>query len=78
MTKRKKKTVKAISEAPALPLVLRKKKMLALIGLSASTVYNLQKAGSFPQPIQLGLRATGWLTTDIEEWLAGRAAERAA
>jgi prophage regulatory protein len=61
-----------------LPAVLRKKQVLRMIGLSASTVYSMQKAGVFPQPIKLSPRTTGWLTSDIERWLASRAAERAA
>ena len=63
---------------PGLPLVLRKKQVLALIGLSASTVYTLQKQGDFPLPVKLSQRATGWLSADIENWLDKRAAERAA
>lgn len=61
-----------------LPLVLRKKQVLAMVGLSASTVYTLQKAGKFPQPVKLSQRATGWLGRDIEDWLAAKVAERAA
>lgn len=60
------------------PLVLRKKQVLEAIGLSASTVYALQKAGKFPAPVKLSQRATGWLSSDIEQWLAAKAAERAA
>ena len=61
-----------------LPLILRKKQVLALVGLSASTIYTLEKAGDFPQRVKLSQRATGWLTSDIERWLASKAAERAA
>lgn len=60
------------------PLILRKKQVLAMVGLSASTIYALQKAGTFPQPLKLSLRATGWLTSDIESWLATKVAQRAA
>jgi prophage regulatory protein len=61
-----------------LPMILRKKQVLAMVGLSASTVYNLQKAGKFPLPVKLSERATGWLCADIEQWLADKVAERAA
>jgi prophage regulatory protein len=60
------------------PLVLRKKQVLEAIGLSASTIFALQKAGKFPAPIRLSQRATGWLSADIERWIEARAAERAA
>ncbi len=59
-------------------MILRKKQVLAMVGLSASTIYTLQKAGSFPLPVKLSQRATGWLTSDIENWLATKVAERAA
>lgn len=71
------KTKKAI-EPERLPLILRKKQVLAMVNLSASTVYSMQKAGAFPQPLKLSQRAMGWLTSDIESWLATKAAERAA
>ena len=74
MANKTKKTV--VSER--LPLILRKKQVLAMVGLSASTIYALQKAGTFPQPLKLSLRATGWLTSDIESWLATKVAQRAA
>ena len=60
-----------------MPLVLRKKQVLAMVGLSASTIYNLQKAGRFPQPIRLSERAAGWLGEDIENWVAAKVAESA-
>lgn len=60
------------------PMILRKKQVLAMVGLSASTIYTLQKAGAFPLPVKLSQRATGWLTSDIENWLAIKVAERAA
>jgi prophage regulatory protein len=60
------------------PLILRKKQVLRLVGLSASTVYTLQKAGKFPSPIKLGERAAGWLNSDIEQWVKEKAAQRAA
>jgi prophage regulatory protein len=65
-------------EPQGMPLVLRKKQVLAMVGLSASTVYALQKSGAFPQPLRLSLRAMGWLSSDIERWLADKAAARAA
>ena len=78
MTNKKTKTIEAVSSVSSrlseLPLVLRKKQVLRMVGLSASTVYSMQKAGNFPQPIKLSQRTTGWLTADIEHWLAPRLA----
>ena len=74
MPTKNKKTI----ETHGLPLVLRKKQVLSLVGLSASTIYAMQKSGEFPQPLNLSQRAIGWLTSDIEGWLAAKIAERAA
>ncbi|MDF2690995.1 MAG: AlpA family transcriptional regulator [Gammaproteobacteria bacterium] len=43
-----------------------------ITGLSRSTIYDLVKRGEFPQPISLGLRAVGWLDSEIESWIQGR------
>jgi prophage regulatory protein len=56
-----------------LPFVLRKKQVAKMLGLSEATIYKKQKAGVFPLPVKLGNRAIGWLTVDIQNWLAERA-----
>ena len=37
---------------------------------SRSSIYAMIKAGTFPRPIKLGVRAVAWRVADIEEWLA--------
>lgn len=37
--------------------------------LSRSTIYLLMSKGKFPKSINLGERAVGWLSSDIDEWL---------
>lgn len=49
--------------------ILRRKQVEARTGLSRSTIYVRIKEGSFPEPINLGARAVGWLESEIEEWL---------
>jgi prophage regulatory protein len=66
------------SEQEKMPLILRKKQVLAMIGLSATTIYLMQQEGRFPLPIKLSRRATGWLSSDIQRWLNEKADERAA
>jgi len=41
-------------------------------GLSRSTIYALIKCGQFKAPISLGARAVGWLSSDVDEFLAAR------
>ncbi len=58
------------------PLVHRKKAVVTLTGLSATTLWRLTRRGEFPQPIRLSSGAVGWLDTEIRAWLAERAAAR--
>lgn len=46
-------------------------------GLSRSTIYALLKAGKFPAKIKLSERTIGFLESEIDQWLADKAAERA-
>jgi len=41
-------------------------------GLSGSTIYRLAKKGQFPKPIKLGQRSSGWLKSEVEQWLQER------
>jgi len=52
--------------------VLRLPIVMARTGLSRSTIYAKVAAGEFPEPINLGGRAVGWLSDEIEGWLIGR------
>lgn len=42
------------------------------VGLSRSAIYLAVSRKEFPQPVQLGARAVGWLKTEIEEWILER------
>jgi prophage regulatory protein len=58
--------------------VLRRKQVERIVGLSRSQIYALAKLHQFPKPIRLGARAVGWLSSEIDAWLADRiAASRA-
>lgn len=43
-------------------------------GLSRSSIYLKMKDGSFPKSISLGVRAIGWLESDIQDWVESRVA----
>lgn len=49
-----------------LPVVLHR------IGVSRSTLYGLIKTQQFKVPLKLGARAVGWLSTDVDEFIASR------
>jgi prophage regulatory protein len=55
--------------------VLRFPELKEKIGLSRSHVHALISRKKFPAPIKLGDRASGWLESDINEWLQKRIIE---
>lgn len=52
--------------------ILRFPAVKALTGLSRTSIHRLVKAGNFPPPRRLGVRAVGWLSSDLERWQAER------
>ena len=54
--------------------VIKMKELVGVVGLSRSYIYALQARGEFPSPIRLvkGGRATGYLRSEVDDWLKGR------
>jgi prophage regulatory protein len=44
------------------------------VGLSGSSIYRLIQEGKFPPPIKLSERSSGWLESEIDQWLEERIA----
>ncbi len=40
--------------------------------IGRSSIYRLMRAGRFPEPIRVGLRAVRWLESEIDAYLANR------
>lgn len=40
--------------------------------LSGSTIYRLISEGKFPKQIKLSERSSGWLKSEVDQWLDGR------
>lgn len=49
--------------------ILRLPGVKAKTGLSRSTIYDKVQKKQFPTPVKLGMRAVGWLESEIDEWL---------
>jgi prophage regulatory protein len=55
--------------------IIRLKDVLAITGLSRSTIYDKQDPKStrfdplFPKKVKLGARAVGWLKGEVEAWI---------
>lgn len=52
--------------------ILRLPVVMGRTGLSRSMIYAKVAAGEFPEPINLGARAVGWLSDEVEAWLVAR------
>ncbi|MFT3792005.1 MAG: AlpA family phage regulatory protein [Rudaea sp.] len=50
--------------------LLRQPELLALIPLSASTLWAHIRAGEFPPPVKIGKRAVAWRATAIRDYIA--------
>lgn len=70
-----------MSQAPVLPpnerRILRLEEVEAKSGFKRAHLYNLMRAGKFPKALRLGVRAVGWDSVEIEQWIADRLKERA-
>ena len=53
-------------------MILRLPKVKAITGLSRSTIYLRMSEGAFPRQVNLGSRAVGWLSSEIQQWVDER------
>jgi prophage regulatory protein len=56
--------------------ILRIRETESRVGLKKSAIYDLITKGEFPEPVPLGLRAHGWLESELEAWIDERAQQR--
>lgn len=58
--------------------VLRIKEVCSRVALSRTLVYEMMAQRRFPSAIRIGKRASGWLESEINEWIDEQAAKRKA
>ena len=56
--------------------IIRKPEVKSKTGLPNSTIYELISQDKFPKQIKLSARSSGWLESEIDEWIAARVSER--
>ena len=56
-------------------MILRLPNVKAITGLSRSTIYLRMSEGTFPQKINIGPRAVGWLRSEVADWMEQRILE---
>jgi prophage regulatory protein len=47
---------------------IRLPKVLELVGLSQTTIYEMAKSGQFPKQVKLGGRAVAWVKSEVLAW----------
>lgn len=43
-----------------------------IVKLDKTSIYRMAKQGAFPLPIKLGERSSGWIESEIQQWLEDR------
>lgn len=56
--------------------ILRLPEVIGRTGLRRDSIYRLGREGKFPRPLKISARATGWLSTEIDEFVARCAQQR--
>lgn len=56
--------------------VIRLPQVKKKVGLGHTSIYEGQKAGTFPKSIELGPRSRGWVEEEIDQWIERRVAQR--
>ncbi|HDX8590770.1 helix-turn-helix transcriptional regulator [Aeromonas veronii] len=49
--------------------IMRIKEVSQVCGISIPTIYRKIKAGTFPSGRRLSSKTTGWLSSEISEWM---------
>ena len=57
--------------------ILRLEEVEAKSGFKRAHIYNLMKKRQFPQALRLGVRAVGWDSIEIDQWIDERVKSRA-
>jgi len=56
--------------------ILRLPDVIKATALSRSAIYDLIAKGKFPKQIKLTSRSSGWVSSEVEQWVDDRIAER--
>lgn len=52
--------------------IMRRDEVERKTGFKRAHIYNLMKEGKFPKAKRIGLRAVGWDSLEIEQWITER------
>jgi prophage regulatory protein len=64
--------IPATAATPVEHRILRRSEVEARTGFKRAHIYSLMKIGQFPKTKRLGVRAVGWDSVEIDQWIAER------
>jgi prophage regulatory protein len=70
-------SAQSAATAPAVQ-ILRLPQVCKVTGLGRSMIYQLEAERRFPTRVRIGLRAVGWVESEVQGWLARRVEEHRA
>ena len=56
--------------------LIRFREVLAMTGLSRSSMYRFIEENQFPAQVQLGGRAVAWVESEVQDWICQRVLNR--
>lgn len=56
--------------------LLRRREVEQKTGKSRAAIYADIRAGTFPEPVPIGVNSVAWLEAEVDQWIADRLAER--
>lgn len=70
-------SVVGVTQPSAERHIMRRDEVERKTGFKRSQIYSLMKEGKFPQAKRIGLRAVGWDSLEIEQWVVNRLDQQA-
>jgi len=52
--------------------ILRRPEVEKKVGLKRAQIYQLMREAKFPKAVRLGVRAVGWYSVEIDDWITER------
>jgi prophage regulatory protein len=53
-------------------VLIRRKEVERMTGLSRSRIYAMMAEGTFPKPIVLGAKSIAWIESEVQKWIRAR------
>ncbi len=66
----------SLGATPANARILRLPQVCAITGLGRSMIYQMEAEGRFPHRVPIGIRAVGWVESEVQDWLRRRIESR--